>query len=351
MQQKLQRGAAPVQHAEKELIASNWDDLRLFLACADAGSFRKVAESLDLTSTTVMRRIDRLEEQFGFALFVRHQVGLKLTDEGRTLIEDVRQMERLSFNVLRRAAHAGANPVGTARVAVTEGVGTYWVMPKLIEFQRTYRLLTVDLRCAMEVADIARLEADMAIQFGPPENPDLIVTKLGRLHVYPFASEEYAREHGVPTALAEMREHRFVHQVAPQVDESRYARIWGLESLEGTVGIRTNSSTAMFYAIERGAGVGILPTATLALGAPFVACDVGVKDYYDLWLAYHPDLKRSEKHMVVVDWLRRIFDPATYPCFRDEFIHPNDLVPMMADTAQSMSLRGYASTMGSRKGR
>jgi len=284
MQQRLQRHAASMQHLQNAEEPASWDDLRLFLACADHGSSRKAAEALGLTSTTVMRRIDRLEDQVGFVLFVRHQGGLRISDEGRSLLNDVREMERLSFNVFRRAAHTGPNPVGIVRVAVTEGVGTYWVMPKLIHFQNTYRRLTVELRCAMEMADIARLEADIAI----------------------------------------------------------------LASLSG-VGIRTNSSTALFYAVERGAGIGILPTAMIALGAPFVACDVGVKDHYDLYLTYHPDLKRSEKHMLAVDWLKRIFDPSLYPCFRDEFVHPRDLVPMMANTAESMSLRGYAATMPFRR--
>ena len=189
MQHKTQRYAAPVQHREPDAVDTSWDDLRAFLVCADQRSFRRAADVLGLTNTTMMRRLDRLEAELGFSLFVRHQSGLQLTDEGRTLLDDVRQMERISFNIFRRVAQTGVNPTGVVRVAVTEGVGTYWVMPKLIDFQRTYRMLTVDLRCAMEQADVTRLEADIAIQFEKPTDGDLIVTRLGRLHVYPFASQ------------------------------------------------------------------------------------------------------------------------------------------------------------------
>ena len=41
----------------------------------------------------------------------------------------------------------------------------------------------------MEHADVTRLEADIAIQFEKPTDDDLIVTRLSRLHVYPFASQ------------------------------------------------------------------------------------------------------------------------------------------------------------------
>jgi DNA-binding transcriptional LysR family regulator len=342
MPQKTQRPVASTQHDTAEAC---WDDLRTFLACAGHLSFRKAADALDLTSTTTMRRIDRLESRLGFSLFVRHQAGLQMTDAAREILVKVREMERNSFDVFRRATQASPDLAGVVRVAVTEGVGTYWVMPKLIEFQSTYRRLTIDLRCAMEQADVARLEADMAIQFEKPSNPDLIVTRLGRLHVYPFVSREYARLYGVPSSLADLRHHRIVQQITPQIDENAYARAMGVDSVAGIVGIRTNSSSATLYAVERSAGVGMLPTCSIALGAPLVAVDVGFRNHFDLWLTYHPDLKRSEKHTVVVEWLKRIFSPSTYACFKDEFIHPNELVKQMAVAAETMGLRGYVATL------
>ena len=342
MHQRVQRAVASMQHEPGEV---SWDDLRTFLVCADFFSFRKAADAIGLTSTTTMRRIDRLEGRLGFPLFVRHQAGLQLTDEGREILAHVREMERNSFDVFRRARQATDDIAGLVRIAVTEGVGTYWVMPKLIDFQNTYKRLTVDLRCAMEQADVARLEADIAIQFEQPPSPDLIVTRLCRLHVYPFASREYARLYGLPKSIAELRHHRIVQQITPQLDDAAYARALGVESLTGIIGIRTNSSTATLYAIERGAGIGMLPTCSIALGAPLVAVDVGYQNQFDLWLTYHPDLKRSEKHMVVVDWLRRIFNPATYACFKDEFIHPNDLVALMTIAAETMGLRGYTAPL------
>ena len=139
---------------------------------------------------------------------------------------------------------------------MTEGPGNFWILPRLIDFQKTYRKITVDLRCAMEQADVARLESDIAIQLEPPTNPDLIVAKLGRLHIYPFVSEGYQKLYGVPSTLAELKNHRIVKQNAPQVDDSAYARILGLSSLEGMVGIKTNSRIGVLYAVERGAGVG-----------------------------------------------------------------------------------------------
>src|SRR5450759_3243856 len=340
MQQLLHRGAALTQRRTDEVLDASWDDLKSFLVCTRHKSFRNAAEVLALTSTTLMRRIDRLEERIGCKLFLRDQSGLTLSEEGAAMIADVTEMERHAFNVFRRASQSSNDPAGTVRVAVTEGPGNFWILPRLIDFQKTYRKITVDLRCAMEHADVARLESDIAIQLERQRTPDLIVTKLGRLHIYAFVSEEYRKLHGVPS-LAEIRNHRLVIQHAPQVDDSAYARVLGLASLEGIVGIKTNSSIGVLYAIERGAGIGFLPTALVALGASLVAVDFGVHPQADLWLTYHKEFRNSDRHKIVIDWLRKIFDPKNYPCFRDEFIHPNDLVPLMATARANFGLQGY----------
>jgi DNA-binding transcriptional LysR family regulator len=343
MQQKEQRGAADMQQAA-EAAGMSWDDLRIFLACADQLSFRKASEVLGITGTTAMRRIDRLEAQLGFALFVRLQSGLQLTPEGDQILRSARTMEQISFDIFRHAERTTSEISGVVRVAVTEGIGTFWIMPKLLDFQSANKKLTVDLRCAMDAVDVGRLEADIALHFEQPKNQDLIVTRIGKLHTYPFVSRDYAQVYGVPSTISELEQHRIVLQITPQIDEAAYAKVIGVKSVAGIVGIRTNSSTGALYAVERGAGIGMLPSCAVALGANLVPVDIGYKNSFDLWLTYHPDFGRSERHMLVVDWLRRIFDPRVYPCFADEFIHPNELVAKMKNALPTVGLRGFAAT-------
>ncbi len=343
MQHKERRGAADMQQAA-EAAGMSWDDLRIFLACADQLSFRKASEVLGITGTTAMRRIDRLEAQLGFALFVRLQSGLQLTPEGDQILRSARSMEQISFDIFRHAERTSSEISGVVRVAVTEGIGTFWIMPKLLDFQSANKKLTVDLRCAMDAVDVGRLEADIALHFEQPKNQDLIVTRIGRLHTYPFVSRDYAQVYGVPSTISELEQHRIVLQITPQIDEAAYAKVIGVKSVAGIVGIRTNSSTGALYAVERGAGIGMLPSCAVALGANLVPVDIGYKNSFDLWLTYHPDFGRSERHMLVVDWLRRIFDPRVYPCFADEFIHPNELVAKMKNALPTVGLRGFAAT-------
>lgn len=185
----------------------------------------------------------------------------------------------------------------------------------------------------MELTDIGRLHADISIQFLRPERPDLVAVRLGYLHTYPFASVGYEQLHGLPRNLDEVKAHRFIQQISPLLEKGIYERLLGVDSLEGIVGVATNSSSAVLYAIERDAGIGLLPTYALALGAKLVPLDIGMSNRLEIWMTYHPDIRNSSRHMVVVDWLRRIFDANRFACFGEEFIHPYELVPLMSASA------------------
>ena len=194
MHEVSQRGAAPTQHRSgRNPGSASWDDLHRFLVCARHGSFRRAAGPA--------RRQQHHADAQGRAargaarqpaVPARLQTGLVLTDEGQDIARQDHRDGASSFDVYRRAAKSAANLTGTVRVAVTEGPGIFWILPRLIDFQNTYRQLIVDLRCAMEPADVARLEADIA--HAVPEadqSRSRSSTKIGRMHIYPFASEGY----------------------------------------------------------------------------------------------------------------------------------------------------------------
>ncbi|SED67328.1 transcriptional regulator, LysR family [Rhizobiales bacterium GAS188] len=342
MQRKPARGAPHLERGAADVVSELlWDDLRIFLGCAAHGSLRRAADTLGVSASTIARALDRLEKTVGYRLFVRYQEGLKLTDDARLMLEEVRAMERASFSIARRSS-VGQDPLkGIVRVSITEGLGTYWVLPQLLPFAQAHRFLTVDLRCTMDSTDVARLEADISIQFNKPTNPDLYAVRLGHLHTFPFASQEYARQFGVPRSLEEARQHRFIQQVSPLLPDGAYERSLQVESLEGMIALRTNTSSAVLYAIERDAGIGWLPSYALVFGGRFVPVEIGIVQSLEIWMTYHPDIRKADRYMVVIELLRKLFDPRRFPCFREEFIHPLDLVPMMADVAETHGGRGF----------
>ena len=342
MQLRVDGGASLSEQGVRDVLRRlDWNDLRHFLAVAELGSIRKAAGDLGIGGATISRSLDRLEGTLGFKLFNRLPEGLKLTDNGRAIMNDVQGIDRATVAIVRRSHLRGEPLRGVVRLAVTEGLGNYWLLPKLVEFTASNRLLTVELSCTMEPTDVARLQSDISVQFHRPTNPDLVVVKLGRLHTHAFASIEYERRNGIPRNIEDVRNHRIIQQVSPILPVDALQRGLRVASLEGIVGIRTNTSSGVLYAVERHAGIGWLPSYALAFGGRFVAVDLETHHFLDIYMTYHPDVRRSEHHMAVIEWVRRAFDPILYPCFGDEFIHPVDLIPLMSGATHMLGNRGY----------
>jgi DNA-binding transcriptional LysR family regulator len=313
----------PIGAALLERIS--WDDLRVFVVVARTLSFRKAATVLRTSSSTVLRRMERLEGTFGFRLFDRLPEGVGLTAEGRSVYRSAQQME-LASHSLRAHLDQDLTTRGMVRCSITEGLGTVWILPHLAGFSRTHPSTIVDLRCSMEVADVLRMEADVAIQLEKPDQQDVIAVRLGRMHIYLFASQSYVDKYGLPKNRDEMENHRFVHQKARQVDEEGAQRMLKMPSIEGIVALRTNTSTAHAAAVDLGIGIGGLPTYIAALGTDLIPVDIGVIHQTDIWMTYHPDARSTRRVAMFIDWLRTLFDPRRYPFFGDEFIHPRDLI-------------------------
>jgi DNA-binding transcriptional LysR family regulator len=296
----------------------DWDAARVFLEVARCGSFRSAAERLSLSINAVRRRVGEFERQIGATMFIRDVHGARLTEEGVHVMAAVERMEAASFDLLRSAGNALS---GEIRVAVTEGLGTFWLAPRMVEFQRSFPNILIDLHCTMRSADVSRHEADIAIQLARPEAPDVIAVKLGRLHLMLFASEQYLQTYGTPATVEELVKHRLVIQPA---DEST-ANLFPGYSERDLVVMKTNVSSANYWAVANGAGIGVFPTYALALGGKMIPLDLDARWSFDIWLSYHPGSGRIPKVRNMIDWLIEAFNSAKYPWFGDDFIHPREL--------------------------
>ena len=320
----------------------SWDDLKIFLACARSLSFRSAAKNLGLTSSTVVRRISSLEDHLGIQLFDRLPNGVQMTREGSRLVSSANQIEQGAFDFQRRIETFDSHKRGVVRISATEGIGSYWLMPRLIEFQRGNPMMVIDLALSEGLADVSRMQADVAIQFEEPTNPNVMRRRLASLHIYPYASRRYIDVYGMPETKEDMLDHRLIDQIGPQLDQGAWPRQLGIDDIEGVVGIRTNSSAAHFYAVERGAGIGGLPTFASALGSNLVPIDIGMHHRMDIWMTYHPDARRTPRVATMIDWLTGAFDASKYPWFRHEFIHPASFADFDSRHWQDNNFSGFA---------
>ncbi|MDQ0137672.1 DNA-binding transcriptional LysR family regulator [Neorhizobium galegae] len=84
--------------------------LRCFVEVATLGSMNKAAARLNISQSTLSRRMSQLEYEFNAPLFVRSSVGVELTTEGRRLFSKAIALENELLN-LRNIAHDANAPI------------------------------------------------------------------------------------------------------------------------------------------------------------------------------------------------------------------------------------------------
>ncbi|MEQ1715927.1 MAG: LysR family transcriptional regulator [Hyphomicrobium sp.] len=305
-----------------------WDDLRVFLHLSRAQSFRSTAESLGTSANTIRGHIGRLEDSTGCKLFVRHATGVRLTVEGEGLVEIATRMDVLAVQAGRQLQRTHPGESGRVRISVTEGLGTFWLIPQLAKFQRAHPLILLEVNCSFRTADVVGAETDIAIQLTEPTAPNLIAMKVAYMHVVPYASVAYLRTFGEPKSLADVKNHKIIEQLSPQLDTSAVDRLFPDKAREGFVSIATNTSTAHLWAVAAGAGIGMLPTYISHLGFGLRPLDLSLVVSHDIWVCYDATSKKCRRIKLVLNFIKQCFDNDAFPWFGSKFVHPRDFPPI-----------------------
>lgn len=159
--------------------------LQIFLVAAEALSFQRAAEALELTPPAVSMQMGRLGEELGVPLFEKQGRQLVLTPAGETLLPYARRIAQL----LREAADAigGAQDIARHTLTVAMVTTSRNFGPQLVaRFQAQHAEAKVDIRIGnrREVIELMeRDEADLALMGRVP----------GRVEVEasPFADHPY----------------------------------------------------------------------------------------------------------------------------------------------------------------
>lgn len=310
---------------EPTRAALDWDDLRVFLAVAEAGSVNGAARALKLTPSAVLRRIEGLEHRLEARLFNRSSAGMTLSEAGRELRSKAFTMQRVAESIDSSVRHSDRRIEGRLTIAAPDGLAAYAIAPELPEFLRAHPQLRVHLDCGFRPSDPARDPADITITVSSETaRPDDILQPLGFMHYVLFASERYLQDFGAPPTLASIADHRILHHTAQTYQRATWDR--RAEALQHLAepALVTNSSAAMFMALQAGAGIGAIPTYILQHAPDLRIVESELLPRIQFWATYRRDAKNIARMRAGLSWLRTIFDPRTRPWFREEFVHPRD---------------------------
>jgi molybdate transport repressor ModE-like protein len=282
----------------------DWNDLRAFLAVARGGSALAASKALKVNQTTVVRRLEALEQALGLKLVERDQGGSRLTEAGRAILAEAEQVERAAEAVARTAALHNRGAVGTVRVTCSEMVANTILTPALIDFRRLYPDITVEVAITDAALDLKSGEADVAIRgtSGSPD-PDLFGRKISDSVFALYCSRAYVRQHGFPARLEDLNDHLLVVGEGPVAGLPGMA--WMLaQAPRAEIVVRSGSLTNLNAAIRAGLGIGPMVT-TLSDPDPDL---LRVSDEIEgsqatTWILTRPDLKDAPRVRAFIDFI------------------------------------------------
>ena len=181
-----------MHHYPARMQDMNWNDLRILLALARAGTLAGAARQLGIDETTVSRRLRHLESATALTLL---QPGtgrtITLAPAGQDLAAIAARMEAESRALAAlRSDHMGT-PVGQLRLTATPFMVNRLIVPALPGFTAAHPGIRLALLPDGRDYALERHEADLALRLARPAQGGQAVTarRIGRLSYAAFAPQ------------------------------------------------------------------------------------------------------------------------------------------------------------------
>ncbi|WP_077597488.1 LysR family transcriptional regulator [Olsenella urininfantis] len=235
-----------------------------FLETVRCGSFTRAAEALRYSQSGVSRMVADLERDWGVVLLERGRAGVRLTEEGKSLLPFAEALCESSRRLQMQVDGLNGLDVGSIRIGTFSSVATHW-LPRVIErFQRDYPNIEYELLMG-DYAEIQQWLAEGRVDLGfLPFVPSLelfVAYKLEEDELLAVLPEghELACAEGVP--VEQLCEGPFI--MLEKSGDDEVSSIFASRSLEPRVRFTTFDDYAIMSMVESGLGVSILPALIL----------------------------------------------------------------------------------------
>jgi DNA-binding transcriptional LysR family regulator len=184
------------------------NDILVFMAVVEAGSFVAGGETMGLSRSAAGKAIMRLEDRLGTRLMNRTTRKLSLTSEGRVFyergIEVVASIDQAEASVARK----GGMPRGVLRLTAPDAFGRLVVLPLIQKYLLQWPGIEVEASFSDRVADLVEEGFDLAIRIGLTTADTRLVSRVvASYEAILCAAPAYLAGHGEPSDIGDLAAH------------------------------------------------------------------------------------------------------------------------------------------------
>jgi DNA-binding transcriptional LysR family regulator len=147
--------------------------IETYLCVAEKMNISEAAKQLHLSQPTVSHQVKLLEQELGVTLFIRSNIGLKLTEAGRLMLPWARRLLHDTNDLKEMMISLQSEIVGELRIACSTTAGKYILPQMAARFSQHYPGIKVRiLACGPEDAALKLLDGEAHISVVSSENAD-----------------------------------------------------------------------------------------------------------------------------------------------------------------------------------
>ncbi|QLE79857.1 LysR family transcriptional regulator [Francisella sp. Scap27] len=189
----------------------NYDDIFLFIKLINIGTFTELAKQINVSQSTVSRRIQNLEESINTKLIKRNSRGLiEMTVDGKAVYESFNNIEVQANEALQRLINTSKEVEGTLKIGVPKLFFDNIIVNKLNNFYTRYPNVKLIFTYISKVNDLVKNDLDLAITSKPPLAQNCTVQTLVKAKNKLYASKKYISEKGMPKSIKDLKNHKIV---------------------------------------------------------------------------------------------------------------------------------------------
>lgn len=190
-------------------MKSNLNDLKAFLAVAEAGSFTKAGAQLGVSQSALSHCIKALEERLNLKLFHRTTRSIATTEAGEQLYQRLLPLFTEIEEELAQLSQFRNAISGRLRINGNEHVFQTVLGEKFQQFMQAYPEVELELVAENRFIDIVAERFDAGIRLGSDVEKDMIAVRVSAdLQMATVASHDYLARYGTPKTPYDLTEHR-----------------------------------------------------------------------------------------------------------------------------------------------